>query len=668
MHLSISRDGDSTIEKLKLRMALCPSCKHQSVLEDFCCTSLENEKLSTSMSGGISSEEKDSLSVEREIEILREQLAIVNASKAHITKRLDRLLKDTPKYSIGNKQIFQPMSVAPWDLNEEIASGDFDAQAILEGFKSVSKIKLESCCLMNLDANKFGETERLLKKYKESLKATYFIEFNQELRLMLVYSNISKQIDIGEVEWDFCWTRSFRSMEGVKLGKANTLYIWFRDTKGWLVVQAKEWAEAMSLRDVIKATIETEGTKLPLNKNAIKFMVSVLKQGKVRLTNRLLVCSGKQLRFYHKPGHFLSGGKPSQVIDLDQYESPEAMEAKFINFHAKKNRSSSSSDEHRELKIKCRNTIVRDELLNLITNASEEEKQSNSRHLKKISIDNRGSLVNNLSLEPKKRVGFAKNFVVDVARAPIFTLAATRHKTALDGLASGKTNKKKKIFREEELKLPDEEFLVPKDWINKIFWFMRKIEESIRKGSFLSPELHICSSVWTMRDVPIRHYEAKLEMFDEVTREVSEAFDELGNGRQKIGAAQKDVLGKLQNKLNEHREKLAQSLPEMKSDETTASKDARQKSMAAKFWQKVARKIDVDTKEYVTVISKFCALGDSLEKFYNMFKLKGQSSLVVILENLILTQVKFFVSVLLTDTMEFISVYLNQCQLDLVMN
>jgi len=652
MNLSISRDGDSTVEKM--RMGMCPSCKHQTVLENFCFTSVE--KLSTSLSGGMSSDEKD---IEQEIETLRDQLVIVEACKIHLKKKLEQFSKDTPKYSAGNRQSWP--ALMPQEMKDDIMPGDFDAEAILESFKNVSKIKLESCCLMNKSHNTRGETERLLKKYKESLKATYFIEFNQELRLMMVYSNISKQIDIGEVEWDFCWTRSFRSMEGVKLGKFFQLYITFRDTKGWLVIQANNLAEAVSLRNVIKATIETEGKKSPLTKQAIKFMVSVQKQGKVRLTNRLVVCSGKELRFFHKPGHFMGGGKPSQVIDLKHYESPEAMEAKFINFHVKKNRTSSSSDENRELRIKCRSEILRDELLNLITNASEEERKS-QQHLKKISIDNRASLVNNLSMEPKKRVTIAKTFVVEIGKAPTFTLALTRHKTALDGLASGKTNKKKNIFKEEELKLPDEQFVVP-EGTNRIFWFMRKIEESIKKGSFLSPKLHISSSVWTMRHVPIKHYEEKLEMFDEVTREVSEAINEIG----KPGAAHGDVLDKLQNKLNEHREKLAQSLPEIMSDETSASKDARQKSMAAKFWQKVARKIDVDTRKYVDTISKFCALGVDLENVYNMFKVKGQSSLGI-LENLILPQVKFFVSVLVTDTMEFLSVYLNQCQHDLVMN
>jgi len=667
MHIaSLSRDGDSTLEKMKLRMAICPSCKYQTVLEDFCCIS--TEKLSTSISGGGSSDEKENFqSVEQEIETLREQLAIVSNCQVHISKRLDRLLKETPRYNVGSKQIYASASVAPWDMIEEEVKGDFDAETILESFKNFSKIKLEGSCLMNAAHNKPGETERLLKKSKESLKATYFIEFNQELRLMLVYSNISKQMDIGEIEWDFCWTRSFRSMAGVKLGRGNTLYVWFRDTKGWLVVQAKNKPEAISLRNVIKATIETEDQDKKVSKHAIKFMVSVQKQGKVRLTTRLVVCSGQELKFYHKPGHFLSGGKPSQVIHLKQYESPEAMETKFVNFHAKKNLSS-NHEEHRELKIKCRSVIQRDELLNLITIVTEEE---NKKYLAKttikgLSLVNRTSLVN-LALGPKKRRKIVNGFVVDVAKAPIFTLAATSHKTALDGLASGKTNKKKKIFKEEELKLPDENFKVPLNHPNKIFWFMRKIQDSIRKGSFLSPDLHICSSVWTMRDVPIKHYELKLEMFDEVTREVTEAFDELGKlGTQKIGSAHEDVLRKLQNKLSEHREKLAHSLG-MNSDETTALKE---KSMAAKFWEKVARKIDVDTKEYVAVILKFCSLGDDFENHYKMFQLKGHSSssLLVILKALISTQVKFFVSVLVTDTMEFLSVYLNQCQHDLVMN
>lgn len=665
---SLSRDGDSTVEKMKLRMAICPSCKYQTVLEDFCCTS--TEKLSTSISGGGSSDEKENfLSSEREIESLREQLAIVSNCQVHITKRLDRLLKEKPRYNVVSKQIYATASVAPWDMIEEEVPGNFDADTILESFKNVSKIKLESSCLMNAAANTPGETERLLKKYKESLKATYFIEFNQELRLMFVYSNISKQIDLGEVEWDFCWTRSFRSMAGVKLGRANTLYVWFRDTKGWLVVQAKNIAEAMSLRNVIKATIEKEDKDKKVSKHAIKFMVSVQKQGKVRLTNRLVVCSGQELRFYHKPGHFLSGGKPSQVIHLKQYESPDALETKFVNFHARRNLSN-NAEENRELKIKCRSVIQRDELLNLITIVTEEEDKkylSAKKSLNSLSLANRTSLVN-LSLGPKKRRRIVNGFVVDVAKAPIFTLAATSHKSALDGLASGKTSKKKKIFKEEELKLPDEKFLVPLNLTNKIFWFMRKIHESIHRGSFLSPDLHICSSVWTMRDVPIRHYEVKLEMFEEVTREVLEAFDELGKlGTRKIGSPHEDVLRKLQNKLGEHREKLAQSLPAMNSDETSALKE---KSMAAKFWKKVARKIDVDTKEYVAVIEKFCRLGDSFENHYKMFQLKGHScsSILIILEALISTQVKFFVSVLVTDTMEFLYVYLNQCQHDLVMN
>ena len=83
-------------------------------------------------------------------------------------------------------------------------------------------------------------------------------------------------------------------------------------------------------------------------------------------------------------------------------------------------------------------------------------------------MENRTSLVN-LSLGPKKRRRIVNGFVVDVAKAPIFPLAATSHKSALDGLASGKTSKKKKIFKEEELKLPDEKFLVPLNLTNKIF-------------------------------------------------------------------------------------------------------------------------------------------------------------------------------------------------------
>merc|ERR1719204_1795218 len=99
---------------MKLRMAICPSCKYQTVLEDFCCTS--TEKLSpsiTSISAAGSSDEKENFqSVEREIENLREQLAIVSNCQAHIKKRLDRLLKDAPRYNVGSKQIYASASVA----------------------------------------------------------------------------------------------------------------------------------------------------------------------------------------------------------------------------------------------------------------------------------------------------------------------------------------------------------------------------------------------------------------------------------------------------------------------------------------------------------------------------------------------------------------------------